>query len=60
MKKKFEFDNVFSLNVFDDIKGEIIVKYPHIKFSINKEKFEISDNNASSLLEFLLSVSIVS
>lgn len=39
MKKKFEFDNVFSLNVFDDIKGEIIVKYPHIKFSINKEKF---------------------
>lgn len=39
MKKKFEFDNVFFLNVFDDIKGEIIVKYPHIKFSINKEKF---------------------
>ena len=39
MKKKFEFDNVFSLNVFDDIKGEIIVKYPHIKFYINKEKF---------------------
>ena len=34
MKKKFEFDNVFSLNVFDDIKGEIIVKYPHIKFVI--------------------------
>ena len=39
MKKKFEFDNVFSLNVFDDIKGEIIVKHPNIKFYINKEKF---------------------
>ena len=39
MKKKFEFDNVFSLNVLDDIKGEIIVKYPNIKFYINKEKF---------------------
>ena len=23
MQKKFEFDNVFSLNVFDDIKGEL-------------------------------------
>ena len=39
MKKKFEFDNVFSLNVFDDIKGEIKVKYPDVKFFINKEKF---------------------
>ena len=39
MQKKFEFDNVFSLNVFDDIKGEIQVKYPNIKFYINKEKF---------------------
>ena len=38
MKKKFEFDNVFSLNVFDDIKGEIKVKYPDVKFFINKEK----------------------
>ena len=39
MKKKFEFDNVFSLNVFDDIKGEIQVKHPNIKFFINTEKF---------------------
>ena len=39
MKKKFEFDNVFSLSVFDDIKGEIKVKHPNIKFYINKEKF---------------------
>ena len=39
MQKKFEFDNVFSLNVFDDIKGELKVKHPNIKFFINKEKF---------------------
>lgn len=39
MKRKFEFDNVFSLNVFNDINGEINVKYPNIKFSLNTEKF---------------------
>ena len=48
MKKKFEFDNVFSLTPFDDINGEICVKIPHIKFNVNKEKFyfilESNDN----------------
>ncbi len=39
MKIKFEFDNVFSLNAFDDINGEISVNYPSIKVSVNKEKF---------------------
>lgn len=39
MKKKFEFDNVFSLNVFDDIISEVCVKYPNVKFEVNKEKF---------------------
>lgn len=39
MKRKFEFDNVFSINVFDDIIGEVNVKYPHIKIDLNKEKF---------------------
>lgn len=48
MKKKFEFDNVFSLTPFDDINGEICVKLPHVKFNVNKEKFyfilESNDN----------------
>ena len=39
MKKKFEFDNVFSLNVFDDIISEVCVKYSNVKFEVNKEKF---------------------
>lgn len=39
MKRKFEFDNVFSLNIFNDINGEINVKYPNIKFNLNTEKF---------------------
>ncbi len=39
MKRKYEFDNVFSLNVFDDIVGEVCVKCPNVKFEVNKEKF---------------------
>ena len=39
MKRKFEFDNIYSINVFDDIIGEVCVKYPNIKFDVNKEKF---------------------
>ena len=39
MKRKFEFDNVYSLNVFDDIISEVHVKYPNIKMELNKEKF---------------------
>ena len=39
MKKKYEFDNVFSLNVFDDIIGEVCVKCSNVKFEVNKEKF---------------------
>ena len=45
MQKKFEFDNVFSLNVFDDIKGELKVKHPNIKFFINN----IIDKNDESV-----------
>ena len=39
MKRKFEFDNIYSANVFDDIIGEVCVKYSNIKFDVNKEKF---------------------
>ena len=39
MKRKIEFDNVFSLHVFDDIVSEINAKYPHIIIELNKEKF---------------------
>ena len=39
MKRKFEFDNVYSINLFDDIISEVCVKYPNIKFEVNKEKF---------------------
>ena len=39
MKRKFEFDNIQSLNIFDDIISEINVKYPHIKIDLNKDKF---------------------
>ena len=39
MKRKFEFDNIYSVNIFDDIIGEVCVKYSNIKFDVNKEKF---------------------
>lgn len=49
MKRKFEFDNIYSANVFDDIIGEVCVKYSNIKFDVNKEKFyfilEVNDES---------------
>lgn len=48
MKKKYEFNNVNSLDTFNDINGEISVKYPEVKFNVNYEKFYFlieSDND---------------
>ena len=39
MKRKYEFNNVNSLDTFNDINGEISVKYPEVKFNVNYEKF---------------------
>lgn len=60
MKRKFEFDNVFSLTIFNDITGEINVKYPNIKFSLNTEKFyfiiEANDENFEDEKEKILEI----
>ena len=48
MKRKYEFNNVNSLDTFNDINGEISVKYPEVKFNVNYEKFYFlieSDND---------------
>lgn len=39
MRRKFEFDNINTLRLFDDIISEVVVKCPNIKIELNKEKF---------------------
>lgn len=39
MKRKYEFDNIPSLNIFDDIVKEINSKYNDFQIELNKEKY---------------------
>lgn len=61
MKRKFEFDNIYSLSVFDDILSEAAVKCPNAKIDLNKDKFyfileaadEVYDEVKLSILEIV-------
>ena len=63
MKRKFEFDNVYSINVFDDIISDVCIRFQNVKFEVNKEKFyfilesndETFDSDKNGIIEIIKS-----